>query len=241
MAIIPNDLSALKTEKYVLCYFDIIGTKYYLSKDPSFVYSYLWGIQHSLEQYRNGDNSIIVKCFSDNYVVMIRSDEKDKNNALSRLGLIVGHVFADCLTMFHGYPRGVITYGELHYSPDCIIGPALVKAYEVEQKECLFPRILIDESVFNFNPKDDLKLSEKKLFFRDIDGRIVLNSLACISKDELNFLIPSLIGGVLNLSSDSFCKKDPSVFVKYDWLQDYITEYLSITGLQVFPKANIRR
>lgn len=241
MSIIPKDGSALATRKYVICYFDIIGTTYYLKSNPLKVYSYLWGIQRSLKQYINEDHSIITKCFSDNFIVMIEADENEKYDALHKLSNLVGHVFADCLTMFQGYPRGAITYGDLHYSPDCIIGPALIKAYELEQKESLFPRIIIDDSVFRFDSNDNYKLSGDKLYFKDIDGHMTLNVLACISKEELRVLVPFLVGGALKDSSEEICKKDPKVFVKYDWLIDYITEFLSITGLQKFPKANIRR
>lgn len=40
--------------------------------------------------------------------------------------------------------RGGVTYGQLYHKNDICVGPALIKAYELESKEAIYPRVILD-------------------------------------------------------------------------------------------------
>lgn len=72
-----------------------------------------------------------------------------------------GHLFWELLDLLHiqiacvanGIAvRGAVTVGALHLGDDLggpVFGPALVRAYEMESKEVVFPRIAVDEAVLD--------------------------------------------------------------------------------------------
>lgn len=47
--------------------------------------------------------------------------------------------------------RGGITCGELYHKGDICIGPALLRAYELEKSHALFPRVIIDPKIIEQN------------------------------------------------------------------------------------------
>jgi hypothetical protein len=43
------------------------------------------------------------------------------------------------------FVRGGVTYGKLYHKDHICFGPAMIKAYELEQKHAIYPRIIVDE------------------------------------------------------------------------------------------------
>ena len=64
--------------------------------------------------------------------------------------------------------RGGVTVGQLIHKEQKYFGPAINKAYNMELNEAIFPRIVIDENVLNFDlenpgPANTVKFEEKFL------------------------------------------------------------------------------
>lgn len=85
------------------------------------------------------------------------------------------------------FVRGAITYGDFIGNDTFVFGEALVNAYEVETSRAIYPRILIDNSVFdnlhieisNIIPKND---EFKKIIKRDFDGQWYISPFGTMPK-----------------------------------------------------------
>lgn len=78
------------------------------------------------------------------------------------------------LTFYDGFPvRGAVTVGPLMFSDKFLFGPALVEAVQLE-KEALFPRILLSQSVLRYITPDSMYSS---LVMQDADGHAFLDYL----------------------------------------------------------------
>jgi hypothetical protein len=86
--------------------------------------------------------------FSDSLV--LSADYKDTEAIIAMLGLVANLNYR--LWNYHSVlTRGGLTLGELiHEESGVLIGPAMVKAYELESKLAEFPRILIDQETADF-------------------------------------------------------------------------------------------
>ena len=74
------------------------------------------------------------------------------------------------------FVRGAITYGDFVGNDTFVFGEALVNAYEVETSRAIYPRIIIDKSVFDNSHIKATKIIPqhdelKKMLKRDIDGQ----------------------------------------------------------------------
>jgi hypothetical protein len=74
--------------------------------------------------------------------------------------------------------RGAVVCGKLYHKDSQIFGPALVKAYNMENKLAIYPRIILDDNIRkiaerypdkNFSPKYQIKIREAKIV-KDFDG-----------------------------------------------------------------------
>lgn len=83
-----------------------------------------------------------VSFFSDCFVCSMPSE------FASRLCIRASHIIRDFLSQ--GFlVRGGLSVGELYHKDQIVFGSALVKAYEIENKEAIFPRVLIDSSLIS--------------------------------------------------------------------------------------------
>ena len=86
--------------------------------------------------------SVQVSFFSDCFVCSMPSE------FASRLCNRASHIILDFLS--EGFlVRGGLSAGELYHKDQIVFGPALLRAYEIENKEAIFPRVLIDSFLIN--------------------------------------------------------------------------------------------
>lgn len=93
-------------------------------------------------------SSLAVSHFSDSLV--LSADCSDTTSIIAMLGLVANVSYR--LWHYHGVlTRGGLTLDDLiHEENGVLIGPALVKAYELESKLAEYPRILIDQETADF-------------------------------------------------------------------------------------------
>ena len=63
--------------------------------------------------------------------------------------------------------RGGITVGDIYHDDEAVFGPALNRAYELESKVAVYPRILVDEPVLSLGNIDGFGAFEGGLHFLD--------------------------------------------------------------------------
>lgn len=231
MSVIPGDKTVLETKKYVFCYFDVLGTTEKLKENKEKVFTDIWGICSLLNQFK-GDEPIKIKTFSDNFLVALECNDENKYDKLNVLANLIGRVYANCLMIFGCMLRGIFTYGDLHIDENFALGNALVEAYKIESTACVFPRIIFDTNVFKFKKYN--KISDFKLDFLDHDFKVSLNPLSCTSNDELKFLLNNTIRNLEEFKHSKQYKDNTSVYIKVDYLQNYIFEFLASKGLITF-------
>lgn len=74
--------------------------------------------------------------------------------------------------------RGGVVSGNHFFKDGILISPAFIKAYEIEEKEAIYPRIILENTLVNFLEKSEK--NEKENFFpqciieKDFDGYFVI-------------------------------------------------------------------
>jgi hypothetical protein len=94
-----------------------------------------------------GDQGALISTFSDNVVFSKRFDPDNLWWTLQGAATIQ---FG--LAMVGFFIRGGVTVGPLYHDHHVVFGPALNKAYELESKKAVFPRIIIDPTVTDLLP-----------------------------------------------------------------------------------------
>lgn len=81
--------------------------------------------------------------FSDSVALSFRIDEE------SAVFWMLGQITLAILSLAgRGFlVRGAVTVGQLVHTPDVLVGPALVTAYQMESREAIYPRVIVDPTV----------------------------------------------------------------------------------------------
>lgn len=74
--------------------------------------------------------------------------------------------------------RGGLSAGSLYHKDQIVFGPALLRAYEIENKEAIFPRVLIDSSLINCLNED----VEEPVIIKDQLGNYVVDPFPIICR-----------------------------------------------------------
>ncbi|OME73992.1 hypothetical protein BK120_32460 [Paenibacillus sp. FSL A5-0031] len=153
-----------------------------------------------------------VSVFSDNIVISYINDNRESEFLLIR----------DCIFLYLSLLtkgillRGGITTGELYHDENVVFGPALVKAYKIESKFSIYPRIVVDDT----NYYSELNGS---LYKRDFDGLVYIdpiNNLDCVGKafNESPFeILSSIHDQIVNKELTN----DLGIDSKLLWLKNY--------------------
>lgn len=224
----------LESKKYVFCYFDLIGTSNKVYKCDGCVSYSLWRICTVIDKYIEHNKNIKIKNFSDNFVIAIESNDIDKEKHMNELVSIIGEIYADCMSYFECYLRGVIMYGDLNIQEDFLIGTALVDAYKMESNNVVFPRILIDENSFILDKR--VTLEDNKKYYVDIDGKVVVNQLACKDIKEIKEAYNSIYQNLIEETETEEYINNTNVFIKIDYLFNYVKKFGELNQLNYIKK-----
>jgi len=121
--------------------------------------------QQSEWMVKNGGNDgwpgdLQVTHFSDCLTISTRADNTGKSHLVSTLG------FLSMALLHQGFLlRGGITIGELYHRESMVFGPALLKAYELESRCSVYPRVILDPVLSEKWGQGDA--------YREKDGRLI--------------------------------------------------------------------
>ena len=113
--------------------------------------------QSNTKNINDGKLEIKSWYFSDSFVFVMKSSKNNQN--LSQLFLIIR--FLQDRFWENGFCfRGAITLGEMYY-PDkdenVLLGNGIVEAYKLECEVAIYPRIVVDEKVYEIIKEEDLQ------------------------------------------------------------------------------------
>lgn len=194
-------------EEMVVIFLDVLGSKEIQGFNEKFKIHQIF--HQELKENENRQNTQAKKnviytrkifSFSDcafifyKYKSDIDKSRKNINN------LLITALFNTSLTILkitnEGYLiRGGVTYGEAYFDDLSFFGPAVERAYLIESKKALFPRVLIDSNfgkkLFNYNKKiKENNFGKKSKYYRFLPKRTYIPSEIIQDKNEfiLNFL-----------------------------------------------------
>lgn len=162
---------------------------------------------------------VLITTLSDSIVMSIRCS---KHNAMNKVINMVGSLYGVFLVEYGLMMRGGIATGELHHDHQVVFGPALVRAYELENTRAIYPRVLIDNSDLPSALKSCSPISydcNMELFIIDTDDELYLDTFQYINSGTLSRCQTLLAG--MDKSNKHICEK-------IEWLEKYIDKKLDM-------------
>lgn len=219
-------------EKHLVGYVDILGTKDVIKKKSSdaalnSIYRcYLTALDWVKILNPTTDIPFKVKIFSDNIIVALSSDyyiegENHPAIAFNRMTTLLS-ALQRLLLDNDILCRGAITFDNLFIDDVMVWGPALVEAYELESKIAVYPRIILSETLKDWNNLLNTKvgdLFDMNNIKEDYDGQLFIN--------YLNYPQDTLTQSIVNKSMEQTNKilaneTRENVKSKYRWHKKYL-------------------
>lgn len=121
--------------------------------------------------------------------------------------------------------RGAITFGNILHTEDVVVGPALIRACELEQSHAIFPRTIIDPNCIDrfSHLMHNADIIGDQLVF-DPDGMMFVNFLGPAYVADAMGYAPLLrqTDEALNIWFQVH-RGNPHIYAKYHWLKRYLT------------------
>lgn len=126
--------------------------------------------------------------------------------------------------------RGAVTIGDLHHTRQHVVGPAMVRAYEMESREARYPRVIVDPAVLslarrhrqeNHSP-DEEEEYVRSFIVEDADGLLFIDYVswnavvAVTGADDDGY--PDYVATLSGLLRTGLTHEDLRVVEKYVWL-----------------------
>ncbi|POF85730.1 hypothetical protein [Pseudomonas putida] len=176
------------------------------------------------------ENMLRVSTFSDNIVISGQLDPM----GFTIVTTVCATLCARLLTQ-GVYARGAITIGRLHHTSSVVLGEGLVRAYELESRTAIYPRVIFDDSVISLAcnvPETNIWKAKQ-----DVDGLYFMDYLVL---GPLILGPPSPREPILSLVrseivSDLENSNDPRVKSKVEWLARYLNDNSEALQMERIP------
>ena len=218
---LPDEL--IQSKEYYIAYFDILGTKAALKKDEKGTLSKLWLVGNFIKKIRT--NGLIVRSFSDNYLFAVEIG-KNANTSLNVIFNAAASFSVECLSVYQLFVRGAIVKGFLHIDDEIVLGESLIKAYEIESKIAIYPRIIIDRDVIeNIDVEAEPFRVFKKPFFKDVDSSLCVNPLFFFNEKIRMALKGNIVRNIVDSAVLAHDNRDKKSMLKVEWMKNYVNEF----------------
>jgi hypothetical protein len=221
------------TKNYAIAYLDMLGTTSKISNDKDGLY-----LSHIRSFYRTAsfirshkrlrklsDVRIEIKIFSDNIILAIPLDSNHAADRIDLLLILVAILQYWSARKYNWLVRGGITIGELYIDKYLVWGSGLVRAYNLESKIAIFPRIVVDHNVLKTFGNDSILLSQ------DIDGQTFISFLEVVeyldSKREGDSVeaIKTSFAALLSEIKKPDGSYEERAYQKLQWYRNYINTW----------------
>ena len=223
-----------KQEKCIVAFIDILGVSAKIKNSVEEAIQDIWVFCHRVMKTTYNTN-VKVKIFSDNILLCASLENGEHTQVLNEFFSIINDIETTMINGNHLFVRGAIVVGNIHFEENFVLGEALLKAYEIESKVAIFPRIIIDETVFEYVDKDF------QYFKKDMDGLYFFDFLSVAGYVHTNHKTKRL-GKFLNwpqfkaniLENYQKNRNNYSVLQKMNWLKRYCNDYYIENNLGSF-------
>ena len=206
-------------KKYAVAYIDVLGVSQKINEESEWGMFNLWILLGPLLDDWKTHERIRIKIFSDNILICEEIDDENPKTAVLDVLSVIDTIEDSMFNMGALFVRGAVVVDKLHFSDIFVYGKALLKAYSMEDKIAVYPRIVIDPSVLEIIKKEDSYITKDKdgLYFYDF-----LQSRIDKGGQRLSQSLGELKGNILlNIVSNV---SQSSVINKMEWLVNYFNE-----------------
>jgi hypothetical protein len=245
-------------KKSYCAYFDILGfSEKIKASDLDFFNHYLNVIKKELENVEffkklSGDeNEFEIKIFTDNFVIGFPWVDEEGELELGTLFIVLSILQYNLLTE-NIFIRGGISLSELYMDENTVFGPALIEAYQLEEKSAIYPRIILSDKLRGLILKhisfylEGWSMQEDQ-FIVDSDGVLFINYLHHLIEiwnqdqfgDKAKYLTEKLLLHKKKIEENLVSNRSNiRVFNKFSWVAKYhnhfCNKYLEeIEGLDI--------
>lgn len=219
-------------QKRILLFLDILGFRDILVDRKDDIQRILIGIQRRAEDY-NRLSDLSYTSFSDSITLSAPIKQDGMSDSISAASL-AAHACQLYIELLREkiLCRGSIVIGDLYHQDGIIFGPAMVRAYEMEQKMAIYPKIAFDQEVKNLITSARLKKSipsEKRIVREAADGMFYLHPFysGFIHLFDWPYDRLTVIGEALEFCDEkieAYSKKPADEWkrLKYNWLKKHL-------------------
>ena len=220
-----------KTTNHIIAYLDILGATDLICNDNdfSFLNHLNMFLEDAIEESGGGifskKEDIFVKIFSDNIVLAIELKENDdqRDNKIAALFNTVANIYNEILR-YRYLMRGAIIEGEFFHNNIIVYGKGHVQAVKLEEKEAIYPRILVQKELSKILPH---------YLLQDRDGWNILNIFQFSEYfDHLSFKFELL--KMLKKNKDNNHIKE-----KIMWVINYFNSWFIRPEARILEKSQI--
>ncbi len=213
-------------EQYVVAYLDILGVTARIKQPNDDMLSmnklhnlYTFSMEQTQAIAIEGNKDIKFKIFSDNIIIAKKTTPETLRDDIYCVLSCVGHFQELAASDSVGWLlRGGITIGSLFIDDAMVWGKALLRAYELEDKIAIYPRVIIDNNVIQNISEDDKSYG----FVRyDIDGFAFLNYLY-----NCHFVGKMLMNGFELMKTEVGDNPNDKVLQKLIWHKNFVNKEL---------------
>lgn len=222
----------LETKNCIVAYVDLLGTSEAIKNDvnDSNLYSMNYILQAALDMCSDKHLShaeVKVKSFSDN--IVFSTELPDDIEELERNARIHNIVELCAYFQIAAFGRGIATRGGITIGPFfCnnifVWGKALLRAYHLENKVAVYPRIVLDPCVVSLLPECD-NLGSRHHTQKDADGIVFLDYLSFFTMPSRNEYIKRSLYDTETIIKT--LNHDERAIQKFKWIVSYLEKGLS--------------
>ena len=216
----------IKQEKCIVAFIDILGVSAKIKNSIEEAIQDVWVVCHRVMK-TTYNTHVKVKIFSDNIFLCASLEQENFIQGLNDFFNVVNEIESTMINMNHSFVRGAVVIGNVHFEENFVLGEALLKAYEIESKIAIFPRIVIDETVFEYFQKGF------PFFKKDFDGVYFYDFIRYAGHILTDHKTGRKEGTYLNLrqfkanilENYKNNKNNIAVIQKMNWLRNYLNDY----------------
>lgn len=213
-------------KKYAVAFVDVLGISKKIEKESEWALFWIWFLYNSTLSLWGNHERIKIKIFSDNILVCEEVSSTNPSGAIKDVLSVVDTLEMSIFNTGALFLRGAVVVDDFYFSDNFVYGKALLQAYTMESNSVIYPRIVVDHSVFNYIDKKNslIKLDIDGLYFYDfLQSRI--NQGGNRLSQQLGTLQANII---INVKSNLNVE---SVMTKMKWLIQYFNETCLANGI----------
>ena len=164
-----DDVGLPIQKKCVVAFIDLLGVSHKIEIGSQWALDWVWLFYKSITQEIKQHENVKFKIFSDNILICREIDEDNPKQGVLEIIEVLDKIEELMFTAKALFLRGAVVVDDLHFSDNFVYGKALVRAYELENKYAVYPRVVIDNSALELVNDEKLPIVQDKdgLYFYD--------------------------------------------------------------------------